>query len=229
MAYGMRFEDGNGAVQIDSDSTNSGLLVIDSGSGSTLTNVNLENEWIFARPTSSLSNIDISMENTTGNTWRFRNYSETASVTNLTVSWIRARWANSYTTPGTGYGIQVYNSDGELAFDSTRYNQDGGLGITEHRPTNRRGGGTPTTALAGLPVSTDATQYAYMNDAIRDFTDTGNYVLRAWRFQQTGNNAGIYWVGRAAFTFNIGMGLPPAQTFENYGSPEAFFGEGGSV
>ena len=227
MAYGLRLVDGNGTVQIDSDSTNSGILVTSAGSGSTLTNVDLDNELIFARPTTTIQNIEICMENTTGNTWRFRNY----AGTNLNVSWIRARWANSYTTPGTGgYGIHIYNSEGELAFDSTVFTGDGGFGVTEYWPTASGNGGIPSVALTGDPVTTDASQYAYMNNAIRDYTDAMNFNIGAWRFQQTtsgGNTVGIYWVGRLSFVIDPGV-LNILQQF-NVISPEMFFGEGGSV
>ena len=75
MAYGIRFTTPtDDRVQIDSDSTNSGMIVVDSNftGATTLPNVNLNNDMVFARPSQiTIGTFTIAMVNTTGNTYQF--------------------------------------------------------------------------------------------------------------------------------------------------------------
>ena len=222
MAYGLRFETPNGDVQIDSDTPNSGLIVIDRQTSGSISNVDLNNDWIFARPTGS-GNTQISMRNTSGNNYSFYAYNNLAISS---VEWIRARWANVNTAAAGGYGILIMNSDGDIAFDSNRLTGDGGVGITAHFPTGSGLGGNPTQ-LTTTPLTTDRDQYVLMNNAINTYTDANNFSYGGFHWQNSTSSSvgrGIHWVGFTSFEI-VG-------TFTNTFpilSPDVFFAEGGSV
>ena len=227
MAYGIRFSTPNGDVQIDSDTPNSGLIVIDSGTGGSISNVDLNNDWIFARPTNrSSGSSQISMRNTSGSNYSFYAYNNLAISS---VQWIRARWANVNTAAAGGYGILIMNSDGDIAFDSNRLTGDGGVGITAHFPTGSGLGGSPTQ-LTTTPLTTDRNQYVLMNNAINTYTDANNFTYTGFHWQNSTSSSvgrGIHWVGFTSFEITTLAGTI-AQTFPVL-SPDVFFAEGGSV
>ena len=53
MAYGISFETANGNVQIDSSTTNTGLIVIDAAASATSVTFDPQKELVFAKPSST--------------------------------------------------------------------------------------------------------------------------------------------------------------------------------
>ena len=227
MAYGVRFETPNGDLQIDSDTTNSGLIVIDSGTGGNISNVNLTTDWVFARPTGS-GNTQIALRNTSGNNYSFYAYNNVAISS---VEWFIARWANVNTAPAGGYGIVIMNADGDIAFDSNRLTGDGGATITNHRPTFFHPGGRPVDLSTNTMVlTTDRSNFVLMNDTNSVFTNSTTFDYLGYHWQNSAGSStlqGIHWVGYSESVLMTQFGNFP-QNF-SIGSPETFFAEGGSV
>ena len=236
MAYGIRFTTPMGDhVQIDSDSTNSGMIVVDSNftGATTLTNVDLNKDMVFARPSQiTIGTPTIAMVNTTGSTHQFVDVDGNA----VSCRYVRARWADQIPATTTGYGIQIYNASNQLAFDSNHYTGNGGFGMTHLHPN-----GSAAAMSNGVVVGPNLTSafsddrdiYCLMN--LTDRTETGiannpghTFSFLGYQWQNIGNAAveqGVHWLGR--FDIFVGSGLGSISSF--VGNPAFFVGEAGSV
>ena len=68
MTYGIQIDTGNGNVQIDSNTNGKGLIVVDSGTASTLPSaLNLDDVFVFARPTATVGQNYLAVERGTPN------------------------------------------------------------------------------------------------------------------------------------------------------------------
>ena len=129
MTYGIQLNTSNGNIQIDSNTNGKGLIVVDSGSATSLPSaVNLNDVFVFARPSTASGNNYLAVERGTANsngeqTVAFKKSDGTA----LTVDYITAKVSTAQTATSSGYGVQIFNSEGDLAFDTGLYTGDGGF------------------------------------------------------------------------------------------------------
>ena len=194
MTYGIQIDTSNGNVQIDSNTNGKGLIVIDSGSASSLPSaVNLNEVFVFARPSTSSGNNYLAVDRGTPNangeqTIAFKKSDGTA----LTVDYITAKVSNTQTASSSGYGLQVYNNEGDLAFDSGLFTGDGGFGVTDFL------GARQGTGIYDL-ITTEERRYALINTTNHEL-ETAVGLNLAFIFVNTTNSSysskGIYFVGR---------------------------------
>lgn len=224
MAYGINVQTANGNVQLDSTTTNSGLTIIDSGSISTSGSISYKKstQLLFCKPTSSTANVQMGLVQTSSNsggsevvqTYQVRN----ATGSNVAVDYVLGQFSNSLSATTSGYGIQVFNSDGDLAFDSEQFNGDGGFGMTDFAPDGTFSGYYNF-------IDSDRTKYTLLNGT---FGSLGSGYTSFIGINYTGSSAssfysngtGIYYLGYL-YIFN------GASYFPNWGS--IFLGKGGSV
>ena len=135
MAYGIQILSANGNVQLDSTTTNSGLIVVDTAASAQTVDAILDKELVFAKPVATGSAVVMgwsagtngSYNPAVNTTFTFRN----SYGTTINCSYIKVKVANELTASTSGYGLQVYNDDGDLAFDSGLYSGDEGFGVTD--------------------------------------------------------------------------------------------------
>jgi len=226
MAYGISFETANGNVQIDSESTNTGLIVLASASSANSITFDPSQEMLFAKPSStSYTTQFVALEPTSNQgygasgTYSFIDSSGSA----VNVSYIKAKWSNQLTASSSSYGIQIYNSDADLAYDSGLYTGDGGVGIISLNIAQSLSG-YGSSAGANSRLTQDPTKYASMNGSFAD----GDSTFIGYEFKRdTGSNTdhGIYW--KSFIYLNIYYGGSITITLANF-TPK-FLAEGGSV
>ena len=197
MTYGIQIDTSNGNVQIDSNTNGKGLIVIDSGSASSLPSaVNLNEVFVFARPSTASGNnylaVDRGTPDANGNqTVAFKKADGTA----LTVDYIVSKVSNAQTSSSSGYGVQVFNSDGDLAFDSGLFTGDGGFGVTDFL------GARQGTGVYDL-ITTEERRYALINTTNHELESNVGLNL-FFVFVNTTNTSyaskGIYFAGRFQF------------------------------
>jgi hypothetical protein len=110
MTYGIVANSSNNTLQIDSDRPFSYLKVTQKSTGTSVT-VSDITDLVFIKPSSSSTAI-WGMDST-----GYPTYSIYANTTNTSADYLVLRPAK-VTSPSTGYGLQLYNSDNQLAFDS---------------------------------------------------------------------------------------------------------------
>lgn len=110
MSYGILVNSGNNTVQLDSDSPYSYLKVTQQGSGTSVTLTDTT-DLVFIKPPSASTAI-WGVDTTT-----YPTYTIYANVTNTSANYLALR-PTKVNTASTGYGLQVFNVDGQLAFDS---------------------------------------------------------------------------------------------------------------
>lgn len=218
MAYGASVLGGNGFVQLDSSTTNSGLTIIDAGSISSSGSITFtkSTQFLFCRPTSSSTTTigltqTSSGSTTTSQTFEIRN----RQGSRVPVDYVLGQFSSSLSATTSGYGIQVFNSDGDLAFDSEQYNGDGGFGLTDY---------VPDGTFAGYYnfIDNDQTKYALMNGTFAYQTTSFIGIVYSGSASTApySSGTGIYYLGYITI-FN------GASYFPNWGS--IFLGQGGSV
>ena len=222
MTYGILIKNSSGDVQIDTNTPGKGIIVRDSGTTSstnrTISLVTNEKQLVFVRPTNR----------TTGSeeiAWdRFGNDSFVAEDGSATyVDYIIGVWADTVQgTPSGDYGLQLYNSDGELAFDSRLFNGNGGFGITNFIQP----GTAPTTAPFNSPISTDRDKYYLVNHTAR-FAGFGNALTYfGYIFSNTNSGSqsqGVHWIGKQVVEGFGGPGSTPTTTYST--NPTILLGE----
>lgn len=109
MAYGLYVTSGNSTLQIDSSKSYSYLKVTAAGTGTSVTRS--ANELLFVRPSAATARPVGANQSGTTYTFYDQLYNS-VSLNYLKIQAVRAASAS------TGYGLQVYNVDGQLAFDS---------------------------------------------------------------------------------------------------------------
>lgn len=229
MAYGINFETANGNVQIDSTTTNTGLIVLSGALSSQTVTFDQQKEFCFARPASTTytGEIRIALSNTAG-TGTQTYYFEEPDGTRVNTNYIVGKWANEQVTSSGGYGIQIFNSDGELAYDSGLYTGDGGVGIVAFWTAWQLSGYGSTGTTSQL--TTDPTLFVNMNGTLGQASDYATYFGYVFKKSAAGtpnsNSAGpgIYWDSEVKF--NIGFGY---STFVLGNFTPRFLAEGGSV
>lgn len=197
MSYGIQIDSGNGNVQINSNTNGKGLIVIDSGTASSLpTLVNLDEVFVFARPTATVGQNYLAIDRGTPNA----NGEQTIDFkrsdgTSLNVDYIISKVSNAQTAASSGYGVQVFNIDGDLAFDSGLFTGDGGFGITDFLQS-RAGSGQYDL------ITTADRNYALINSTNHELESNVGLNL-FFVFVSTTNSSysqkGIYFAGRFQF------------------------------
>jgi len=145
MAYGIRVESSSGFTQIDQDFVN--YVLVASGSFSSTGNysfpqthtinysslVSTLDNIFFARPTTTGYNVgnnsDSELAGSSGN-----NVAQIVSSYTGTIQWRVYERANVLTPPSSGYGLNVYRTNGELAF-SSQFSVPRIFAIVESSPT----------------------------------------------------------------------------------------------
>lgn len=218
MAYGASVLSGNGFVQLDSSTTNSGLTIVDAGSISTSGSISFtkSTQFLFCRPTSSGTTSMALLQTSSGATTTQQTFEIRNNQGNrVAVDYVLGQFSSSLSANTSGYGIQIFNSDGDLAFDSEQYNGDGGFGLTDYVPPN-------TYAGYFNFIDNDQTKYALMNGTFGYQTTSFIGIVYSGSASTSpySAGAGIYYLGY----INI-FGGP--SYFPNWGS--IFLGQGGSV
>lgn len=116
MAYGISIEGGVGNFQINSDTSNIGFKVVNSGTSSDLpgTSAGLGGDKLFAiRYTPSSGTVKNLFVNKQLTPWRVVEENGTF----FSVDWVELELFPA-TPVASGYGIQIFNKDGDLTFDS---------------------------------------------------------------------------------------------------------------
>ena len=198
MAYGISFETANGNVQIDSSTTNTGLIVLASAASSSTVTFDPQKELVFAKPASTTytnQKVAIAYPSTYGwsgsGTFTFAEPDGTAVLMN----YIIAKWSNEQTASTSGYGLQVYNSDGDLAFDSSLYTGDGGIGVIAFAVQQSLSGYGSFGVTSRM--STDITKYYSMNGSYAAGSDTIFFGIEFNNSTSTANGSGgkgVYWL-----------------------------------
>ncbi len=223
MSYGIEIKNANDNVVIDSETSNTGFVIIDAGTSNSITSINLEEEFLFVKPNATSGNYNIALHRTSGNFGEnqaitFRENSGSA----ISCDCVRGKFANTLTVSSGGYGLQIFNSEGDLAFDSGLYGGDGGFGITNYFPNQSMNG-------AHNLMDTDTSKYVLGNTLFGTSANSGfwigvHYINSHTTTTQASAN-GIYFNGYFTFSF---MGGGGGQTpVNNIGAQ--FLGEGGSV
>jgi hypothetical protein len=232
MAYGINFETANGNVQIDSTTTNTGLIVLSSVASSQTVTFDQQKEFCFARPASTTytGEIPIGLRSISGSETGIQAYYfEKPDGTKVNTNYIIGKWANEQVTSSGGYGVQIFNADGDLAYDSGLYTGDGGLGIVAFWPAGQLSGygSTGTTSQ----MTTDYTLFANMNGTyVTTDAVEGSYYVNIFKKSAAGipdpssAGPGIYW--ESIIRFDVGYGL---SVFVVGNFTPRFLAEGGSV
>ena len=224
MSYGISFETANGNVQIDSDTTNTGLIVISSAASATTVSFDPQKELLFAKPASTTyTNQKLALRNPSSyiygssGTFTFEDASGNAVNTN----YILAKWSNEQTASSSDYGIQVYNSDGDLAYDSGLYTGDGGIGIISYAAQQTLSGYGGSSATSRM--STDTSKYYSMNGSFASGNSNTFLGLEFNKDANAGAGVGVYWWS----IINLGSFFGGIIYIPNF-TPR-FVAEGGSV
>lgn len=220
MAYGIQILSANGNVQLDSSTTNSGVIVVDAAASSQTVDAVLNEELVFAKPVATGSQITMAWKaGTSGSynpanntTFTFRNNYGTA----MNCSYIKVKVASEITASTSGFGIQVYNEDLDLAFDSGLYNGDEGFGVTDFVPGNGFNGQFNF-------IDSDITKYCLMNPT---FQSTGG-AFRGYVYKNTTSTTAPYTSGKGIYFLGYIIIFGQTYYFPNLGC--ILVGEGGSV
>ncbi len=232
MAYGISFETANGNVQIDSATTNTGLIVLDAAASSTTVTFDPQKELVFAKPASTTyTNQKVGIRYTQSYSWSGSGTFtfEEPDGTAVAMNYIVAKWSNEQTASSSGYGVQVYNSDGDLAFDSGLYTGDGGIGIIAFAVQQSLSGYGKFGITSRM--STDITKYYSMNGTYANGNDSVFFGLEFNNSTSTAGGSGglgVYWLSYFTnYTFSGGTFGTYSSYLSNF-SPR-FIAEGGSV
>ena len=232
MTYGITFETANGNVQIDSDTTNTGLIVLSAVASSNNVTFDPQKELVFAKPASTTyTNQRVAIRYPQNYSWSGAgNFTFEDSLGNaVLMNYIVAKWSNEQTAGNSGYGLQVYNSDGDLAFDSSLYTGNGGIGIIAFaaQQTLSGYGSFGVTSRMGL----DTTKYYSMNNSYANGNDSVFFGVEFNKSASTANGsggAGVYWLSYFTVYSFDGGGFGSYTNFISNFTPR-FIAEGGSV
>ena len=189
MSYGVEITGNDGTndfLVIDSNLNPDNHQIVASGSGISLNTSTYVGSGaqarVFIKPQSGgPTTADIS-----GNTYTFYRYNITedgngkiieATRTSISVSWmILSDIKNTSVNSSMGsYGLQVFKSNGDVAFDSRRIQLNNSFRLLEIKGRNTIGGDPQTTAATVAGPSADVTDY---------------YVEASTLFHQTGSTSG---------------------------------------
>ena len=217
MSYGIEIFSGNGSLQINSDYTDSGFIVTDKFSSTSSITYDRSKDLIFARPASGGGNVFVELSTTTATGSVTRTFQDT-SGNSVNMEVIKGRFASELTASSSGYGLQVFNSNNDLAFDSRKYAGDGGFNLTDYVPTFQENGQINLSD----PITTDGRKFANMDTTVIDNTGDGFYIQ--YSFRDAGSSEGIFFEAYFNVTFEFGT---ISSFLSNYNP--ILLGEGGSV
>jgi len=199
MTYGIEINGGGNVLQIGSNRVMSGFKISSLGAGSTIPGTTANNfspKIILVKPSTPASGakqeVYINKQTTP---WSVVN----ENGTSITISYaIIESFKDSNNTPTTGtYGIQIFDANGDIAFDSGAVGTDG-ITLT----SSAEAGAFSGDYLINGPLVTDLSQYVSIetsffsdNNFEYGFVYANNYTI--------GSNTrnGIYYTGR--FFFDI--------------------------
>jgi len=216
MGYGIEILSGNGNLQINSDYPDSGFIVTDKFSSTSTITYDRSKDLVFARPASGGGDVSAGLSSSTGTGNVTRTF-QTTSGTSVNMEVIKGRFCSELTA-STGYGLQIFNVDGDLAFDSGAYTGDGGFNVTEYVPKFQENG----QGIVTDPITTDARKFVNMDTTVIDNSGEGFYTYYRWK--DDGSNEGITFIQYFNITFELGT---VASFLSNYNP--IIIGEGGSV
>lgn len=217
MTYGIEILSGNGNLQINSAYTDSGFIVTDTFTSVNSITYDRSKDLVFARPASGGGNQYVGLSTTSGTGSVTRTFQDT-SGNSVNMQVIKGRFASEFTASTSGYGIQIFNSGADLAFDSQQYSGEGGFSVTDYVPAFDLNGQVSISD----PITTDARKYANMDPTLIDNSGDGFYMQ--YLFRDAGTNEGIFWESYFNVTFEFGSA---ASFFSNFNP--ILIGEGGSV
>lgn len=227
MSYGISFQTANGNVQIDSNTTNTGIIVINHVASSTSVTFNPSEVLLFARPSAtSYTNIKVGLRAPSGYGYNAAgNYTfEDPAGNSVAMEYVLAKWSNEQTASTSDYGVQIYNSDGDLAFDSGLYTGDGGIGIISFSgQQDLSGQGSASTTSRMID---DVSKYSLMNSSFATGNSNSFFGIEFNNSSSIGQGEGIYWLSYITFIGGIFGG--GGTTFIKNFTPR-FIAEGGSV
>lgn len=225
MAYGISFETANGNVQIDSSTTNTGLIVLSSAASATSVTFDPQKELVFAKPSStSYATQKLGLRAPANYGWGGQPGTftfEDAAGNSVNTSYILAKWSNEQTASTSSYGIQVYNSDADLAYDSGLYTGNGGIGIIGYAAQQTLNGyGQNST---NSRISTDTDKYYSLNSTYASGNSNNFLGLDFVKTATYSAGVGVYWHAQL-YVGAMGIGSIYMSNF----TPR-FVAEGGSV
>ena len=223
MTYGILIKNANGNIQIDSDSTGRGFIVTDTGTSTSPGKIDADREFVFARPSYSTGNYHLaaSLGNADSNGKQTLTFVNKVGGT-LNCDWIKAIDADTLTASTSGRGMQIFNENGDLAFDTGAYTGDGGIGVTDFAAAYTLNGDyerlDPGTSKYGLVNSTMQGAMIF-NGFYYSFSPTLSTHVAT---------AGIYFHGEITININVfGGGTNQVNNLSNLGG--LLLAEGGSV
>lgn len=205
MTYGIKILGGVNNIQIDSDGSNIGLYIVDSGTGSTIPGTvanTFFDKLIAINYVPSSGSVNTLFFNKATTPWTVVNFSGTATP----VDWVIL---DSFpaTVSNSGYGVQVFNADGDVCLDTEALQNDGAsftdfaiVGTFSGNPYEDSG-----------PLTTDPTDYVLMNHS--SWGPAGETIKIGYFFDNNPNNslAGIYH-----YAFNVRFNPRNGQSIERY-------------
>lgn len=219
MSFGIQLLNGNNNVQLDSDTTGKGFVVRDSGTGTrTSYRVDPQKELVFARPsiqpTSGVELYAKQTEPVDGKSF-IEFYSNPFST--ITCDYMVAEVSTDFTAT-TGYGVQIFNIDGDLAFDTGLTTGKGGINVSDYMAA---GDGSGDYDL----LDTDKTKFAIMNNSFISDYNYDQYF--GYLYGPRNGVQGVYYVGQIWIDLTSINGSLFAVPFGN--SSAVLLAEGGAV
>jgi|SaaInlV_125m_DNA_1040241.scaffolds.fasta_scaffold34154_2 hypothetical protein len=186
MSYGIKTFDAAGRVQIDTTrAEDTGLIVVDSGTASSISNVTDE-DLIFVNLQPSSGNIGFVAKSLSGTTMSFFGTATSEEGNfegdSVSVNYIVARKGSSISYSGTGYGFQCFNEDGGTIYDTRGFNGNGGFAIAGYSEPQQHTGDLFATTQYGGPanglITSTTTDYVSVENTFVGTigTNTGNKV-----------------------------------------------------
>lgn len=220
MNYGIQILNGNNNVQVDTETTGKGFVVRDSGSGTrTSYRVDPKKELVFAKPsTQPTAGVELYAKRVSpsGGKSFVEFYSNPFST--ITCDYIVAEVTTEFTATTFDYGIQIFNVDGDLVFDTGLVSGDGGINVSDYMAA---GSGTGNYDL----LDTDKTKYAIMNNSFISDVNYDQYF--GYWYGPRNSVQGVYYIGQIWIDLT---GIGGSLFSVNIGNFSAIFlAEGGSV
>lgn len=194
MAYGIELNGGGNVFQIGSTRVMSGFKVVSSGSASTIPGTTANTfsaDFILIRPSTPASGSKQEVyikKNTTP--WSVVDQTDSA----LTVDYVIIRsFKDAGNTPSTsGYGIQVFDANGDIAFDSGLIGTDG-VTLTSTAEAGTLSG----NFLIDTALTTNLSQYVSIETSFFVYNNTEFGFLYANNYTVGSNTRnGIYYTGK---------------------------------
>lgn len=189
MSYGIKTFDAAGRVQIDTTrSEDTGLIVVDSGTASSISNVTDE-DLIFVNLQPSSGNIGFVAKSLSGTTMSFFGTATSESGNfdgdSVSVNYIVARKGSSISYSGNTFGFQCFNGDGDVIYDTRGFNGDGGFALAGYSEPQQHTGDLFATTQYGGPAN------GLITSTTTDYVNIENTFVGT-----AGNNTGSKVKGR---------------------------------